>query len=258
MRNVEAVGGRRRIMVWVVACLVACRMAAPLGAQDAELLRPGDARLAVERFVPFEAEYTQMGAAFSARLVRSGGERPVWSFQMVMETPTGGIGIDHVGHYVDDLGFAYRRFGFGAFRREYLDVSATDSSLVAHRLVLEPVEAPPPTRLEYPIDGPVFDGTFVYWLLGALPLEEGATWRLPVWSPTPDGVLTRESAPLHVVGRETVRVGARAFDAWVVVAPTGGGEARMWVVAEPPYLLRQSIHPDEGEPTTVIDLVRMR
>ncbi|MDH3734231.1 MAG: hypothetical protein OEU54_11890 [Gemmatimonadota bacterium] len=227
-------------------------------AQDVEVIFPGHPALESSRIQPFEAEYEQMGFAFLTRLVRTNQARPVLSFQMIMEGPDG-VGIDHVGHRADDLAFAYRRFGFRAFRPEYIDARVEGDSLRLRRLSLaegsDSNDLPVVQRLERPI----VDGTFAYWLAAALPLREGYRWRWHTWQPTATGLEIRDTPVFEVTGREeiTLEDGAR-LDAWVVAVEGASGTTRMWVSESPPYLVRQDVVPPGGEPQTVIELKRVR
>ncbi|MDX1395180.1 MAG: hypothetical protein R3195_12355 [Gemmatimonadota bacterium] len=241
--------------VVVAAGLLAA--AAPLGAQDAPVVTPGDPVLRPDRLRPFEAEYDQLGFTFLARLVRVTAPEPTIDFLMIMEGPNG-IGVDHVGHRASDLSFAYRRFGFSAFGPEHIDARVIDGILRLGRLPLEADGRTAVIDEEFPLAGPAVDGTFAYWLTAALPLEEGYRWRWPTWQPASDGVVFRESAPFEVAGRETVELrSGEILDAWVVEAVGEGSTARMWVSEEPPYLLRQDVAPAGGEPQTVIELRRL-
>lgn len=246
-----------RVAACAVLFLLLPRLGDGLHAQ-ARLVRPGDGTLRADRLVPFEATYEQLGFPFVVRLVRTNEERPVLSFQMIVNGPSG-VGIDHVGHYADDLSFAYRRFGFGAYRSEYVEVEAEGEHLLVRRMAREwEPEATAPARFRLPLKEPVVDGTFMYWLLGALPLAEGAAFQLPVWWLTSEAVELRTSPVLRATARDTVRLadGTR-FDAWIVEAESRQGDTRMWVTNEPPYLLRQEMVDPEGKVTPVVTLKGM-
>lgn len=240
---------------------VTCSLAAPnyVLAQDAAVVLPGDSALDPGRMVAFEAEYEQVGFPFFARLVRTDGNRPILSFQMTMEGPEG-VGIDHVGHHADDLSFAYRRFNFGAFRPEYIDARMVEDSLRLRRLFLGDEGADPPTGDRTTALGqPVVDGTFAYWLAGALPLQEGYRWRWHTWQPTADGFEVRDTPVFTVTGREVISLeSGERFDTWVIEVEGAASTVRMWVSEAAPYLVRQDVGPPGGEARTVISLVRVR
>ena len=219
---------------------------------------PGSADLDPSRMRPFEAEYEQMGFPFITRLVRTTEPRPVWSFQMIMEGPNG-VGIDHVGHYADDLSLAFRRFAFGAFGPEYIDASAGNDELRVRRMVMPPDGPPSATETVTPLSRGVFDGTFVYWLIGTLPLRSGYTWTFRTWQPTADSVTIRETPAFVVMGREPVTLGdGTVLDAWRVEVQSSRATVRMWVTTAPPYLIRQDMTVAGGNAQTVIDLKRIR
>ena len=230
---------------------------AGLAAQDAVPVLPQDSGVEVRTLLPFEAEYGQMGFPFLARLVRVDGARPVLSFQMIMEGPQG-VGIDHVGHFADDLTFAYRRFAFAAFGPEYIDARTSSDSLVVRRMSLA-ADDPDAGLVARRLEAPVVDGTFAYWLIGALPLREGLRWRWHTWSPTPDGFEERDTPVFEVTGRERVSLAdGTAIDAWIVDVDGERSSARMWVSDHPPYLIRQDVGPPGGDLQTVISLERLR
>lgn len=220
------------------------------------MARPGEGILSPDALIPFEAEYEQLGFAFDVRLTRTVQERPIWSFQMIVNGPNG-VEIDHVGHYADDLSFAYRRFGFRAYRNEYVEAESGGDSLRVRRLPRDDVSVPWSARA-VPLSGPVVDGTFMFWLLGTLPLSEGAAWRMPTWQLTSDSLDTRLSAELRVTGRDSfVTEEGTPFDAWIVETESGQGTVRIFTVDRPPYLLRQDVVGPDGEVTRVIVLRRV-
>ncbi len=118
-------------------------------------------------------------------------------------------------------------------------------------------EVPRHSRISMP--AAVVDGTFLYWLLGALPLSEGRAWRLPTWSLTSEGLDLHESGTLRVVARTEMQLedGVR-FEPWIIEARSSRGTVNMWVVDRPPYLLRQEIVTADGETTSVLELKAFR
>ena len=262
-RDVEKGPSRALSGSWpMVPAVLGALLGAGAGAaaQEVPVVVPGDGTLRPGALVPFEAEYRQMGYPFHARLARTGGDRPVLSFQMVMEGPNG-VGIDHVGHYADDLGFAYRRFGFGAFRDEYIEVADSPDGLVVRRMPRSDGPDPAPAREDFAMEGPVVDGTFLYWALGALPLGPGSTegaWRFRTWSPTAQSVEVRDTPVLRAQGLEVIELDdGSTFEATIIAAEAETGTFRMWVVDRPPYLLRQDHVAPDGTVTEVIRLVEL-
>ncbi|MEQ9400672.1 MAG: hypothetical protein RJQ04_16025 [Longimicrobiales bacterium] len=242
----------------LAAALLASAAPGDVGAQDGTVLRPGDAVLAVDRLQPFEAEYRQMGFPFLFRLVRAEASG-AWSVQMIMEGP-GGVGIDHVGLRDDDLSMAYRRFAFGAFRNEYVDVATAGDTLVIHRMAREPVSDPAPGRTAVVSDlGRVFDGTVLYWLMGLVPYSPGSAWRFPTWSLTPAAAEVRISGSVRVGASQRLTLpDGSTVEARPMVSEAGGGEVHTWVASVPPYLVRQEMVAADGTVTPVIELVGVR
>lgn len=224
--------------------------------QEVPVIGPGHIDLITDRLQPFEAEYTQSGFPFRTRLTRTGTPRPMLSFQMVMEGPTG-VGIDHVGHYADDLSFAYRRFGFRGFGPEYIDASADSTRLRLRRITLKDDEDATATDWSTPLDNGVFDGTFAYWLIAALPLSDGYAWQLRTWSVRKDSAEVRTTPTFTVVGRETLTVDGISWDCRVVSVVSRGAEFRMWVTDRAPYLVQQFAGREGDELSPVIQLVRV-
>ncbi|MDH3223126.1 MAG: hypothetical protein OEO23_05380, partial [Gemmatimonadota bacterium] len=238
-------------MTWCVAGLV-WMASGSVGAQEGRLVVPGDGTLALERLAPFEAEYEQMGQRMHVRFSRSDGPAAVWDMVMHMPTPSGGTGVDHVAHAAADFGFAYRRFGFGAFRDEYLEADVVGDTLSLRRFVRN---AAPLSPTHVPVEHRMVDGTVLFWALGLLPLDVGNRYRFPTWNPTSEGVEVRESAVLEVRGRRSYVLGDWAVDAHLVVAATGGGQVEMLVSPHPPYLLEQTMVAADGTRTTVVEAI---
>ncbi|MEM7415641.1 MAG: hypothetical protein AAF389_09120 [Gemmatimonadota bacterium] len=234
-----------------VGVLVASALlAAPwsCAAQSPTVVVPGDDAWALDRLAPFEATYRQMGFPMHVRFAREANDG--WSFSMEMAGPSG-TAIDHIGHAAD-LSFRYRRFAFGAFRDEVLDAQATPDSIVLHRMPRNGT-AEVPLREAHAVDGPVVDGTFMYWALGALNTDGPVAFR--VWGPTPDAFEIRTSGTLHPDGEEDVTLPSGAIvRARVFAAETPSGRLRMWVSSAPPYLLQQAIESPDGTVTPIIEL----
>ena len=218
-------------------------------AQEGQPVVPGDGRLDTSRLAEFDAIYDQMGFEMRVRFRREPDDAG-WSFSMEMANPTG-TAIDHIGHG-PDLDFRYRRFAFGAYRDEFLDVRATGDSIVLGRLPRDD-ESAVPRRASEAVSEPVLDGTFMYWALGLLD-EDGPT-SFRVWGPTSESLEIRETASLRRVDDSDVElpdgsmVTARVFE-----AVTGSGRLRMIVSREAPYLIRQELVSEDGSVTPIIEL----
>lgn len=225
----------------------------PATGQGVDRVVPGNGLLEPGRLVPFQARYEQMGAQMRVALTRNGGPDGTWDFVMQMPV-AGGSGevVDHVAHRARDLRFAYRRFGFGAFRDEYLEVTADASELEVGRWVRE---GDPIPRAQLTLEEPVVDGTFLYWLLGLLPLEDGAAFTFPTWGPTPEGAAVRETAALRVVGKAPFQLDGETVDAWTVEAEVPSGTVQVQVIPTPPYLLSQTAVAADGTRTQLLTLV---
>ncbi len=227
-------------------------------AQDAVIIRPGDSRLDLGRLVPFEAEYDQLGYRFVVRLQRTLGDHPVWSFVMVTDGPTG-VGIDHVGHRVDDLGFAYRRYAVGAYRNEYVDIRIEDTVAHLRRMSLESGGDSVVTYVTVPLDAPVFDGTFVFWALGLLPLEPGLKGTLGVWTLTPDSINQRTTPPFEISGRDVFRdADGQELECWIVSMRQGTTDFRTCVTSRPPFLVWQEVEENGAAAERIVTFRRLR
>lgn len=233
-----------------VAMLATLVLATGAMGQQVHVIHPGDGDLNAERMEPFEAVYSQMGFPMHVRLSReaTGGG---WSFTMEMAGPRG-TAVDHVGHRAD-LSFAYRRFGFGAFRDEYLEATATVDSLVLLRMPRTVEDTPPLRRAAQSLPQPVLDGTFMYWALGLLePRDQRVAFR--VWGPTADGVEVRLTSELRSEPTSIELPDGAYVDGRVYEANTEGGVVRMLVTSTPPYLIRQEIVAPDGSATPIIEL----
>ena len=248
--------GVRAAALALIALVAQTHRPTPVNAQEPTAVEPGDGTLDPARLVPFVAEYDQMGFPFRVRVQRTTAvERPIVSVQMIMDGPHG-IGIDHVGLHADDLTFAYRRFGFGAFRDEYVEVVAEGDSLRIRRLSRSAEDAVPDATAVG--GGPTLDGTVLYWLLGTLPLRVGEAWTFPTWHLNADAAAVDRTPPLRATGVERmVLEDGTAFDAWTVEVESGSGALRMWVTDRPPYLLRQDMTGPDGELTPVVVATRL-
>lgn len=237
-----------------VTVSLAVLLAAPvLHAQtDDAVLRPGDELVNPAAIRPFRAEYEQLGTPFWFDLRRADGDRPVYSAIMTMHSFLGGLAVDHAGFYADDLGFAHRQTTFGRWGVEYLDVREQEGSIRMARMSLDPEGRADRRWFTATLDGPVFEGTLVYWLLAALPLRSGFVARLPTLAWTETGFEER-LAEFRVVGRETIEAGGESYDCYVVATGNDAVELRNYVARRAPYLVRQ-VAVQDGSEQTVIDL----
>lgn len=223
-----------------------------LAAQDVVVVEPGAGVIDAELLRPFDAEYVQAGVRLHVRLSRTEGARPTWDFVMTMPSASGvGAAVDHLIHGADDLALVGRRFGFGAWRDEYVEAGVSGAELRLHRLVRDGDDVPP---ARVALDGDLIDGTFLYWTLGLLPLEAGRAYRYPTWSPTETGLEVRDSGVLTVEGEASVSVAGARFTGRIVAASTPRGTVEMLVSPHPPYLLRQELVADDGSRTTLLEL----
>ncbi len=226
--------------------------------QEAPLVYPGHPDLDVAVFQPFEAEYIQSGVAMTVRTVLTGDAAPILSTVMLMHgAPLATAGLDHIGHYANDLRFAYRTFGFGRWGQEYVHAEARRDTLAVSRMPT-PLGDRQATFVEQPIAQPFFDGTLAYWLLAALPLEEGYQARLADWGLTEQGVEIDTTPPFEVIGQETITLAdGTAYPCWVVAVTGAQFTLHTYVTRAPPYLIRQRMIPQEGDPLTVVELKRL-
>lgn len=71
-----------------------------------------------------------------------------------------------------------------------------------------------------------------------LPLRAAYSITVPAF----EGTDELSQVAFKVIGRETVRAGARGkVDAWVVETPVPGGYIRFWINESPPYLVRMTL-----------------
>lgn len=219
---------------------------------------PGNGVMDLSRLEPFEATYDQLGHRFSVRLSRGGENSTTWSFSMEMDSPRGAI-IDHVGHSAVDLAMKYRRFSLGAFGDEYLEVSVDGEVMSTTRFDREAGPSAELRSATQSLSDAVVDGTFLYWTLGLLPLRPGGVYRYSTWAPGETGMVIRDSAPLRIIGQESVRLPAGpVIDTWVFEVDSGGGLIRMFVTPAPPFLVRQEVVDEAGNVTPLIELRRSR
>ncbi len=255
---VPGIGARVWRLALALTALLGCIGLGNAAAQNEGIIRPGDPRIDLTRLVPFEAEYEQVGYRFVVRLARTLGDRPAWSFLMVTDGPTG-VGVDHIGHHADDLGFAYRRAAIGAYRNEYVDIRVEGGAAQIRRLALESSSDSIPSYVTVPLKAPVFDGTFVYWVLGLLPLEQEWTGTLGVWTLAADGINQRATPPFEVSGRDVFHdADGQKQECWIVSMRQGKTDFRSCVTSRPPFLVWQEAEEDGSPAERIVTLKRLR
>ncbi len=138
-------------------------------------------------------------------------------------------------------------------------MTANTDSIVVSRMPLATAADSAPGHISVPIEQPVFDGTFVYWILGLLPFAETTELQFRTWAVTSPSAEVRNTSTIRLVDRDTVRLAdGSEFPSWVFSANTSSGEFKMCVSSSTPYLIKQQFVPPGGDPTTVIELKRMR
>lgn len=216
-------------------------------------VRPGHPHVDSAAFRPFEAVYVQMGRELTVQVRKSTGVKPVYSVLMIMDNPDG-IGVDHIGLFAKDLRFAYRRFTFGRWGRELVHAEEAEGTVSISRMPL-PASSGEARLTTLPAGEPFFDGTFLHWILGLLPLEPGYSASLGSWALTQEGAETYTTPPSVVTGREKVAaLDGTVFDCWVVRAEGSQATFVNYVVRRPPFLVKQVVTPKEGEPVTSLRL----
>ncbi len=106
-----------------------------------------------------------------------------------------------------------------------------------------------PVVFDEAISGPLFNGAMIDVVLATLPLEEGYSARIPIFNPTTQSMSAalNVSITVLVVERETLNLAGRSWNTWVVdMERTGANAQRLWIVREPPYLLRRDVRNAEG------------
>lgn len=214
----------------------------PSAAQtEPEVIHPGHPDFNPSVFEPFEADYDQSGVTLTVQLRRTTSERPLLSLLMISQGET--VGVDHVAHHADDMSFAFRKFAYGRFGHEYVNLENNDDRLELARL---PLASKDPAKVRYidqQVEEPFFDGTFLFWLLAGLPLESDGAWRMRTWRLLEDGLEQHDSPPFRVEGRETVNINGETFNCWVITAfsSTRPEGLRNYVIQQAPYLIQQEM-----------------
>ena len=228
-------------------------------AQTTPVIYPGSDQFNTAVFEPFEAEYSQMNFPFTVRFQKIDKQgKSVFSTMMIMQSPNG-IGVDHVGHFAEDFSFAYRYFDFGAYGREHIVIENNEDTLEMSRMPLEGGSARTMAYTRTELEAPAFDGTFVYWLLAGLPLEDGSEYRMNQWLPEEAGLVVRPTVPFKVIGHEQVTTeDGQTYDCQIVEAEGGAVKYVNYVADQAPYLIRQVALQPQQEPFVILELKSMR
>ena len=252
MRRIQIIG------LWGHLVLVLLFTGRTALAQNEPLIYPGHDQFNADRFIPFTAEYSQMGFPFTIAFEKAQwNESLVYNALMIMEGPNG-IGVDQVAHFAEDFRFAFRNFGFGAFGREHIVIENQEDVLHMSRMPLEGDSARTMTYLRKELERPVFDGTLVYWFLAGLPLEKGYEVRMNQWLPEETGITVRPSAAFTVSNREKITTEAgEVFECWVVEAESGPVKYVNYVAQRAPYLIKQVAIQDQQDPIVLLELKRL-
>ena len=91
------------------------------------------------------------------------------------------------------------------------------------------------TPISARFEGPVFLGGGIEHVLAALPLSPGFSVRLPSRDETRDWTATASVERL-----ETLAISGEPFETWVVSVELAGMDGILWLIREPPYLIKRS------------------
>ncbi|NKB87630.1 MAG: hypothetical protein GKS06_05365 [Acidobacteria bacterium] len=241
---------RTRRYLFSIATLALSLLVSAAAIAQQEPIRPGDDAVNPETIQPFHAKYEQMGTPFWLDLRRVDGERPIFSAVMTMQSFLGGLAVDHAGFYADNLGFAYRKTTFGRWGVEYLDIAEQDGEIRMARMSLDADGYGERRWVSERPAGLMFEGTLMYWLLGALPLGQLETLSAATLGWTETG-FEESIADFRVEGREEVVVDGVTYNCMVVVTGNDQFDLRNYVAHRPPYLIRQVAVQGDTEQTVI-------
>ena len=228
--------------------------------QKYPLVYPGDNTLDVTVFEPFEAVYQQAGIEMTVKFVKSEGARPIYTSLMIMPNPTNlsEMSVDMIGHFADDMSFAYRKFLYGRYTSEYIHAIGVNDTLQVSRASI--IDNGKTVFSRLPIDQKFIDGTMAFWLLAGLPLDLGYGARFHRWDISETDIGFKETLPFVVAGnKQTIEIEERSFECWPVeVNLENGMILRTYVSKSKPFLIRQEAVQPSGEIIPFVELVDLK
>ncbi len=231
-----------------------------VSAQIYPLVFPRDNTLDVTVFEPFEAVYQQGGIEMTVKFVKSEGKRPIYTALMIMPNPTNlsEMSVDMIGHYADDMSFAYRKFLYGKYTSEYIHAMRVNDTLKVSRASLKDNGTTVLSTL--PIDQKFIDGTMAFWLLAGLPLEVGYGARFLRWDISESDIGFTETLPFVITkNKQTIKINDRSYECWPVeVKLENGMILRTYVSKSKPFLIRQEAVQTSGDIIPFVELVDMK
>lgn len=218
---------------------------APAAPQAPLTILPGDGRLKVPDFAPYEVEYTSaFGRFFNEVRAFDLEGTPKISVLNLIDTPNSVI----VDHSIIDRGTLRQESGMTplfAWGPEFLVYRATAE---AYDLVRVPLAGGAPIHKTGALArAGFFEGLgFSPTLAAFLPLPSGTRFRIPRMQPRPDGSVDVVLVNMAVVGTESITTPAGVSCACTIVEETaeGGPTHRYWVSREAPFLFKR--HRDIG------------
>lgn len=249
--------GKGTLARWIAGTTMAVGFAAAslvAGAQDAQVLRLGEARFDVPEFTGYEVEYTSAFGRFfnQVRPVEMAGV-PKISVLNLIDMP-GSVIVDSKVIDRRTLRMEHMSSPFFAWGQEFLVARADATGFEFVRIPLAggaPIHAK--GTAEY--GGYVDDLGFSPTLAAVMPRPVGFRFRLPAMQPKTDGTMASVLIEYHVTGRETLSLasGVRC-ECWVIdQTDSAGGLHRFWVSREAPFLIKR--HRDVGGPRDFVSEV---
>jgi len=209
------------------------------------IILPGDERLSVPEFEPYEVEYdSAFGRFFNQVRKFKGDDGKKISVLNIIEMPQGVI-VDHRTIDADSLRIETFNSPYFAWGPEFVFMRAEADS---YNLVRVPVAGGEPIHTTGVLDNNgYFDGLgFSPTMAAILPLAVGTKFKMPKDEPRKDGSVASVLTSFEVTGRENLELPSGvSCECWVIQESSKGGTIhKYWISREAPFLIRR--HRDVG------------
>ena len=214
-------------------------------------IHPGDPRLQIPDFEPYQAEYTSAFGRFVNQVRHYRGEDgPKISILNIISMPQGVI-VDHRGVDAATQRIEFFHSPYFAWGPEYVVAAANEEG---YDWVRVPLGGGEPVRAQGQMDTPgYFDSIGFSPLFGALmPMDVGSNFTLPREQPRASGEVSIELVEFEVLRREHLELSSGLnCECWVIEERTAGGSVtQLWVSRQAPFVFRR--HRDIGGPREFI------
>lgn len=206
-------------------------------------------------YVPFKAEYSQMGMSMLVITTKS-ADNIGYNVSMTMPdmiNPSRVI-TDVIGMKAKDAAFSYRNFHLLQPSRYYMQVESKDTLISLIRSNEKEIRK---SSIETNDKG-CFDGTFVYWLLGGINYTKTKSFKMNTWKYTPQGLAIGLTPIFTNEGKASISInGANYHCNKIVVSPAPGVQLISYVAEKAPYLIKQEYVQGDNKAMTIIELKKV-